>query len=275
MKHNTYLIMLLGGIAMLTMGLASVLNISWVITSEYRGTEIGELIRKTQIQFYIPLGILAFAIYFGIPYISKKMLLVLCGLIFFLIVLNYYWGRKLTRQIRQLEAEQEMPPVLMTDTERERNSRSYVKAMLILLAGIVVSVGYILYNPVFPLDEQGYGWAEIVSFEQPDVAVELYREETEPLAAMMNELEKEKTEEYPSGKIEDVHYQVILRPFMYSTDNDIIMRLWKESHLLEVIHDEVFKDIQYYTLNDADYEKLVLFLEKVMAENMENQKCFT
>lgn len=114
--------------------------------------------------------------------------------------------------------------------------------------------------------------AEIVSFEQPDVAVELYREEAEPLAAMMNELEKEKTEEYPSGRIEDLRYQVMLRPFAYSVDDEVFVRLWKENNLnlLEVIHDEVFKDIQYYTLNDTDYEKLVLFLEKIMAENMEN-----
>lgn len=152
-QHNSMHILLYCGVICLAAGIYAIVNPGQNYNGNYPTKEIAEQIRRGNIFFYMATGILAMALYFGLDNVSQYILAALCVLLTAVIFINAHQTEKISKKIQQWKREHVSPNYLPTDTEVRAVNRSYIKAGLIVIAGIAISVCYMMYNPVFPIDE--------------------------------------------------------------------------------------------------------------------------
>ena len=143
-KHDSMYILLYSGVVCLASGIYAMLNSGQTYNDNYPTEEIAEHIRRSNIFFFMSVGIPALVLYFGTDVLSQYVRVALCVMLTAGIFINAHQSQKISKQIKEWKNERVLSGYLPTDTEIRTVNRSYVRAGLIVLAGFAVSIMYLL-----------------------------------------------------------------------------------------------------------------------------------
>lgn len=195
-KHDSMYILLYCGVICLAAGIYAILNPGENYNDIYPTEEIAEQIRRNKMFFNMSVGFLALVLYFGQAVLSQYILAASGVLLTAVIFINAHQTEKISKKIQQWKREHVSANYLPTDTEVRAVNRSYIKAGLIVVAGIAISLCYMMYNPLFPIDE--HDLRGIVVYKGEIVSGDHYEisgENVTRLVDALNQLELEEQKE--------------------------------------------------------------------------------
>ena len=195
-KHDSMYILLYCGVICLAAGIYAILNPGENYNDIYPTEEIAEQIRRNKMFFNMSVGFLALVLYFGQAVLSQYILAASGVLLTAVFIIHANRAEKISKQVKAWKHEHDLQFYLPTDTELRIVHRSFIKAGLIVLVGIAISVCYMMYNPVFPIDEHDLRGimvykGEIISGHDYEIS----GENVTRLVGALNQLELEEQKE--------------------------------------------------------------------------------
>lgn len=279
-KYDTMYILLYSGVICLASGIYAMLNSGRKYNDNYPTEEIAEQIRRSNIFFFMSVGIPALILYFLLDVLSQYVLAALCVILTAGIFINAHQSQKISKQIKEWKHERVLSGHLPTDTEVRAVNRSFIKTALIVLAGTAISVCYMMYNPVFPIDEHDLRGimvykGEAVSGEQYEISGENVTRLVDALNQL--ELEEQKTLSGYShkGSLEVFEQRnAFTEQKLYEIDIHQAPRIFSQGTVMRIISvcedrkirveclEQAGKE-KYYIVHNDDYEEFLNLLGEI------------